>query len=140
MIIWGISANSHDAAIAVFDYKMRGLSPKLKLELQWASHSERYSGKKNDAHLHPALISEPMTYGSPDNVVWYEKPLNKTLRQLWAGQGWNYNENNIKQINQSRNTFKSGSQRSISQHISRELQPKSNCFFFDGLHDAKHYY
>ena len=97
MIVWGISANSHDAAIAVFDYKMRGLSPNLKLGLQWASHSERYSGKKNDAHLHPALISEAMTYGSPDNVVWYEKPLNKTLRQLWAGQGWNYNENNIKQ-------------------------------------------
>jgi carbamoyltransferase len=35
-------------------------------------------------------------WGEPNEVVWYEKPFKKTIRQLYAGQGWNYNENNIK--------------------------------------------
>ena len=48
MITWGISANSHDAALAVFKDR----------ELVFASHSERYSGVKNDAHLNDKLISE----------------------------------------------------------------------------------
>ena len=86
MITWGISANSHDAALAVFTNK----------ELVFASHSERYSGLKNDAHLNDKLISEARKWGEPDEVIWYERPLVKTLRQLRAGQGWTYyNKNNI---------------------------------------------
>ena len=45
-ITWGISANSHDAALAVFN----------NAGLEFASHSERFSGVKNDAHLNTALI------------------------------------------------------------------------------------
>ena len=86
MITWGISANSHDAALAVF----------VDNKLEFASHSERFSGTKNDAHLNDALINEAMIYGQPNQVIWYERPFKKTLRQLWAGQGWNYAENNIK--------------------------------------------
>lgn len=56
MIIWGISANSHDAALAVFEYKRKGLGPNYSLELKFASHSERFSGIKNDAHLNKELI------------------------------------------------------------------------------------
>ena len=87
MITWGISANSHDAALAVFKNN----------DLVFASHSERFSGVKNDAHLNDKLIQAAKEFGEPDNVVWYERPLKKTFRQLWAGQGWNYAENNIKQ-------------------------------------------
>ena len=86
MITWGISANSHDAALAVF----------VDRELVFASHSERFSGVKNDAHLNLDLVRHALTWGSPDSVIWYEKPFLKTMRQLIAKQGWNWNENNIK--------------------------------------------
>ena len=83
MITWGISANSHDAALAVFNDD----------KLEFASHAERFSGIKNDAHLNEELVEYARQWGEPNEVVWYEKPLRKTLRQLRAGQGWNYNEN-----------------------------------------------
>ena len=86
MITWGISANSHDAALAVFTDE----------GLEFASHSERFSGVKNDAHLNKELIDYALQWGEPDEIIWYERPLVKTLRQLRAGQGWNYRENNIK--------------------------------------------
>lgn len=78
MIIWGISANSHDAAISVVQDG----------EILYASQSERYSGIKNDAHLNPGIVTDAKRYGEPDVVVWYENPWLKTLRQLRAGQGW----------------------------------------------------
>jgi carbamoyltransferase len=86
MITWGISANSHDAALAVF----------IDNELVFASHAERFSGIKNDAHLNKELIDYARQWGDPDEVIWYERPFRKTLRQLKAGQGWKYNENNIR--------------------------------------------
>ena len=88
MITWGISANSHDAALAVF----------VDEKLAFASHSERFSGKKNDPDLCVDLVDYARTtYGEPDRVIWYEKPWAKTLRQWRAGQGWNHRSNNIKQ-------------------------------------------
>jgi carbamoyltransferase len=76
MIIYGVSANEHDAALAVFrDNK-----------LLFASHSERYSRIKNDPHLHPSLINAAREYGEPDKIVWYERPLLKRTRKLLSGQ------------------------------------------------------
>lgn len=87
MITWGISANSHDAALAVFNDD----------GLEFASHSERFSGIKNDAHLNKELIDYALQWGKPDEVVWYENPKLKTIRQLYAGQGLKYvGKNNIK--------------------------------------------
>jgi carbamoyltransferase len=86
LITWGISANSHDAALAVFTDK----------GLEFASHSERFSGIKNDAHLNDKLIEYARQWGEPDEVIWYERPLVKTLRQLRAGQGLRLGENNIR--------------------------------------------
>ena len=86
MITWGISANSHDAALAVFSND----------GLEFASHAERFSGIKNHAHLNFKLIDYAKQYGEPDEVVWYERPFRKTLRQIRAGQGFNFRENNIK--------------------------------------------
>ena len=88
MITWGISANSHDAALAVFrDNK-----------LIFATHSERFSGKKNDANLNQCLVNYAIKLaGKPDLVCWYENPFIKSLRQLWAGQGFSViKKNNIK--------------------------------------------
>jgi len=85
MISWGISANSHDAAIAVFDNG----------SLVFASHSERFSGKKNDRDLYSKLVLHAKQYGPPDRVYWYERPFLKTLRQFFAGQGWKSKDNDI---------------------------------------------
>ena len=85
MIKWGISANSHDAALAVF----------VDDELVFASHSERFSGKKNDRDLCDGLVEYARRWGEPDRVYWYERPVLKSFRQLFAGQGWKFKENNI---------------------------------------------
>ena len=86
MITWGISANSHDAALAVFTDD----------GLEFASHSERFSGIKNDPHLNDKLIQYAKQYGEPDEVIWYERPFVKSIRQFRAGQGFNFRENNIR--------------------------------------------
>ena len=85
MIQWGISANSHDAALAVFRNE----------QLVFASHSERFSGIKNDRNLNKELITYAKQFGTPNQVYWYENPKLKTIRQLYAGQGWKAQDNNI---------------------------------------------
>jgi carbamoyltransferase len=85
MITWGISAASHNAALAVFDND----------KLVFASESERFSKLKNDPDLNYELIEYARTFGEPELVCWYERPWLKTLRQLTAGQGWQ--DNNVKE-------------------------------------------
>jgi carbamoyltransferase len=85
MITWGISANSHDAALSVFVDK----------ELVFAGHSERFSKNKNDRDLCPELLNYAKTWGYPDRIYWYERTFIKTLRQFYAGQGWKRQDNNI---------------------------------------------
>lgn len=85
-VIWGISANSHDAALAVFK----------EGQLVFASHSERFSGRKNDPDLDIDLVDYARKFGKPKEVIWYEKPWAKSLRQLQAGQGFNHRSNNVK--------------------------------------------
>ncbi len=85
MVVWGISANSHNASLAVFEDG----------QLLFASDSERFSKIKNDPNLNVDLIEHARIIGGrPDLVCWYEKPWLKTLRQLFAGQG--QQDNNIK--------------------------------------------
>jgi carbamoyltransferase len=85
MNIWGISANSHDAAISVWHDK----------EIKFAAHSERYSGIKNDGDLCAGIVEDATYYGKPDLIVWYENPKLKTSRQRKAGQGNTAQENDI---------------------------------------------
>ena len=84
MITWGISAASHNAALAVFNND----------RLIFASESERFSGIKNDPDLNKELVDHARIFGEPDLICWYERPWLKTLRQLTAGQGWQ--DNNVK--------------------------------------------
>lgn len=76
MLVWGVSALSHDASIAVMDGS----------RLLMAAHSERYSRRKNDPLLAPGLIDEALAYGRPEAIAWYERPRLKKLRHLRAGQ------------------------------------------------------
>ena len=67
---------NHDAAMAVIDGS----------EILWAAHAERYSKVKNDHYLNQQIVNEAKSYGPFDKVVYYEKPLLKKTRQLYAGQ------------------------------------------------------
>ena len=79
MRVLGISALSHDAAVALVEDD----------EILFAAHSERYSRVKNDPELNQELLDDALRYGEPDAIAWYERPLLKKTRQLRAGQ-WHW--------------------------------------------------
>jgi len=83
MITWGIVANSHDASIAAFENE----------KLIWAGLAKQFSNIPNDPHLNVKMLDH--LNHMPDKVIWYEYPRLKTWRQLLAGQGWRWQENNI---------------------------------------------
>ena len=76
MIKWGVAAGTHDGSLAVVKND----------EILFASHTERYSRKKNDAHLNQEMIEQALSYGQPDIIHWYEDPYKKALRKYKAGQ------------------------------------------------------
>jgi carbamoyltransferase len=79
MTIWGINALNHDASIAVVANK----------ELKFWARASQYSGIPGDDKLPSRLISEAINhsqYRGPEVISWYERPLLKKTRQLWAGQ------------------------------------------------------
>jgi carbamoyltransferase len=73
---WGVSALSHDASLTVVQDD----------EVVFAAHSERYSRVKNDPLLAAGLLAEALTYGPPDAIAWYERPMLKKARHVRAGQ------------------------------------------------------
>ena len=86
--ILGLSAGYHDAAATVINN--RG-------DILFAGHSERYSKKKNDANICPALMEEVCNY-EIDTIAWYERPWKKQLRQLYSGQGIEWNRLTVNQV------------------------------------------
>jgi len=86
--ILGISAGYHDAAATVINN--RG-------DILFAGHAERYSKQKNDADFCRELMCDVWGYGI-DTVAYYERPLIKQMRQLYSGQGIEWNKLTVKQI------------------------------------------
>ena len=80
MRILGINCMNHDAAMAIVEYDKKGPG-----KILWAAHAERYSKTKNDHYLNEAIVNEARKYGW-QKVVYYEKPILKKSRQLYAGQ------------------------------------------------------
>ena len=80
MRILGINCMNHDAAMAIVEYDKKGPG-----KILWAAHAERYSKIKNDHYINQAIVDEARTFGW-DKVVYYEKPILKKTRQLYAGQ------------------------------------------------------
>ena len=76
MRILGVNCLNHDAAISVIEDG----------EILFAAHAERYSRIKNDAFINDQIVHEALSYGEPDHVVYYERPLIKKARQIYAGQ------------------------------------------------------
>jgi len=91
MNILGISAGFHDAAATV-------VSPDG--EILFAGHAERYSKQKNDANIHLELLREAWysADGNIDTIAYYERPWKKQLRQLYSGQGIEWDKLTVKQI------------------------------------------
>jgi carbamoyltransferase len=75
-MILGITSQNHDASLALID----------GTDILWAAHAERYSRVKNDAVLHSDMIKEMYSYGTPTEIVWFERPWFKNFRRLYAGQ------------------------------------------------------
>lgn len=75
MIILGISAGFHDAAVTVIEDG----------NIVFAAHSERYSKIKNDPFLNQEIINEALLFGTPDQIVLHEKNFFKKLRHIRAG-------------------------------------------------------
>ena len=88
MNILGISAGFHDAAATV-------LSPQG--DILFAGHSERWSRKKNDANFCQGLLDAVLEYG-PDIAAYYERPWLRQLRQLYTGQGIEWNKLTVSQV------------------------------------------
>ena len=86
--ILGFSAGFHDAAVSLIDHNG---------DIVFAGHAERYSKVKNDANLNPALIAELYGYELSD-VAYYERPLVKQMRQLYSGQGIEWDKLTVGQI------------------------------------------
>ena len=75
MIILGINETSHDASVSL----IKGG------EILFAGHAERYSKQKNDWYINNNLIKDALTYGNPDAIAYYEKPLLKASRLFLKG-------------------------------------------------------
>ena len=86
--ILGISAGFHDASASVIN---------TNGDILFAGHSERYSGLKHDANICPALLDDIAQYDI-DTIAYYERPWNKQLRQLYSGQGIDWDKLTAKQI------------------------------------------
>lgn len=111
MNILGISAGFHDAAAAVVNRQG---------DILFASHSERYSKKKNDADIHQDLIWDVCNIPDIEHVAYYETPWKKQLRQLYSGQGIEFSKLTTKQIleQQLKGFFPSASRSCYNHHLS----------------------
>jgi carbamoyltransferase len=77
MNILGLSGGYHDAAASVISSTG---------EIIFASHSERYSGNKDDAVLDPILLNTVLDMDITD-IAWYERPWLHNIQQLRSGRG-----------------------------------------------------
>jgi carbamoyltransferase len=87
--ILGISAGYHDAAAAII---------RSDGEIVFAGHSERYSKEKNDPQIHINMLDSIVKQFDIDTVAYYETPWKKQLRQLYSGQGIEWDKLTTRQV------------------------------------------
>lgn len=81
-VTWGLVGNSHDASLAVWDNQTNQLV---------------YCQKSNSPYHDKRLFNDMVDkYCYPEQIIWYEQPFLKSIRQLLSQQGWLFGENNIK--------------------------------------------
>ena len=74
-IILGVNETSHDASVSLIKDG----------EILFAGHAERYSKQKNDWYINDSLVNDALSYGVPDAIAYYEKPLLKASRLFIKG-------------------------------------------------------
>ena len=74
--ILGLNGLNHDASACLLHGK----------DIMFAGHNERYSDIKFDEDITKPMISDIKRYGDWDEVTWFERPIKKKGRQLYAGQ------------------------------------------------------
>ena len=89
MNILGISAGYHDAAATVIDSDGN---------IVYAGHAERYSKIKNDPNLTVDMLFDLSRNRHIDHIAYYETPWKKQLRQLYSGQGIEWNKLTTRQL------------------------------------------
>jgi carbamoyltransferase len=93
VIILGINETSHDASVSLIEDG----------KILFAGHAERYSKQKNDWYINDSLIKDALSYGNPDYIAYYEKPLLKASRLVLRGgtSNWmpKFDIDNIPRIN-----------------------------------------
>jgi carbamoyltransferase len=95
MKILGINETSHDASVSLIEDG----------KILFAGHAERYSKQKNDWYINNSLINDALSYGVPDAIAYYEKPLLKASRLFIKGGSGDWKPKfNIEQI--PRKSFK----------------------------------
>lgn len=75
MLILGVNETSHDASVSLIKDG----------EILFAGHAERYSKQKNDWYINNDLIKDALSYGQPDHIAYYEKPVLKASRLVLKG-------------------------------------------------------
>lgn len=75
MLILGINETSHDASLSLIKDG----------QILFAGHSERYSKEKNDWYINDGLVKDALSYGTPNAIAYYEKPLLKASRLFLKG-------------------------------------------------------
>jgi carbamoyltransferase len=111
MNILGISAGFHDAAASLIDREGNIL---------FAAHSERYSKQKSDSDISLELLNE-IDMSTVDTIAYYERPLVKQLRQLYSGQGIEWNKLTTKQVLEAQlgyNRIRGRKLKSFNHHLS----------------------
>ena len=74
-MILGVNETSHDASISLIKDG----------EILFAGHAERYSKQKNDWYINDSLVKDALSYGVPNAIAYYEKPLLKASRLFLKG-------------------------------------------------------
>jgi carbamoyltransferase len=111
MNILGISAGFHDAAATVISSTG---------DIVFAGQSERYSKQKSDADISLSLLNE-IDMSKVDTIAYYERPLVKQLRQLYSGQGIEWDKLTTRQILEAQlgyNRINGRKLRSFNHHLS----------------------
>ena len=75
MRVMGLVEGFHDASVCIL----------IDNKIYYASHAERFSRVKNDKWIHKDQIPR---MNSKPTLAYYEKPLWKNTRRLFAGQKW----------------------------------------------------
>jgi len=110
MNILGISAGFHDAAASLIDREGNIL---------FAAHSERYSKQKSDADISLELLNE-IDMSKVDTIAYYERPFVKQLRQLYSGQGIEWDKLTTRQVLEAQlgyNRISNKTLRSYNHHL-----------------------